>query len=606
VSAQSGMNQQSRGKGADLPPERPIAMPLQDFDRAPAAIGLPRSNALLARRVVLVAGSAAIGLGASFGIAYPLSIDGFDLIDQAITLISLSLFGWIGFGFLNALIGFLSLVGGRRAAGRAGLPTRPVAVLVPIYNEDVSALSARLARMMRDLANAGAGGLFDFFVLSDSSAGAETAERAACRLLRRSGGPALYYRRRPINHERKPGNIADWVRRFGGGYEAMLILDADSIMSADAILRLAATLESDPRVGLIQTNPMLIGGRTLFARWQQFAAALYGPVSTAGLAWWSGDEATFWGHNAIVRIRAFAESCGLPRLSGPEPLGGHIMSHDMVEAGLLRRRGWATRLMVLDEGSYEECPPTMIDHAVRDRRWCQGNLQHLRLLDVAGLHWVSRLQLLMGASAYLTAPLWMMLLLLGELQRFRTQTPVADLGTPMWLIALTVALLFGPKLLGVAWAVADRARAERLGGRRSIAASVAADIPLSIVAAPMIMASQCLAIADIAAGRPSGWLPQRRDTDGIRLIEALDYYRWHMLLGLGFWLSALSGSGGALWQLPVALGLLAAPFLAAATSRTDYGASAWRWGVFGGDPKLAEGVAPQAPRKSVAAMQVAA
>ncbi|WP_420141684.1 glucans biosynthesis glucosyltransferase MdoH [Sphingomonas sp.] len=572
----------------DLPVERPIAMPTQDLHQAPPSAPLAHPRSLLARRLVLIVGAAIIGFGASCGIAYPLALDGFDVIDQILTITSLSLFAWIGFGFLNALIGFVVL--NRHgsfpsvASGQPARPTRPTAVLVPVYNEDVAALSARLARMIRSLQEAGAAHLFDFFILSDSRASAETSERAAMRLLRSAEGPALYYRRRAVNTARKPGNITEWLIRFGGGYEAMLVLDADSVMSADAMLRLAGEMEANPRVALIQTNPLLTGGRTLFARWQQFAAALYSPIGSAGLAWWSGDEATFWGHNAIIRVRAFAESCGLPKLSGPEPLGGQIMSHDMVEAALLRRRGWSTRLMLLDEGSYEECPPTMIDHAVRDRRWCQGNLQHLRLLDTAGLHWISRLQLLMGASAYLTSPLWLLLLVTGLLQTTRGGTSLNDLGTPVWLIGLTLVLLFGPKILALLWAARDRKLVGALGGWRAIWRGVAVDVPLSIVAAPMIMASQCLSIADILAGRPSGWQPQRRDTDGIPLVEALDYYRWHMLLGLLFWIVAVLGQGGAIWQLPVALGLLGAPFLATATSRADWGVSAAAHGIFPSDP----------------------
>jgi membrane glycosyltransferase len=593
----SSQGNQAWRRDADLPPEQPLAMPLQDFHSVPS--GVPRLAAergLLIRRLFLIVGSAIIGFGASYGIALPLALNGFDLLDTALTLVSLSLFAWIGFGFLNALAGFVVLVANRAAPHDAAAPrpSRRVAVLVPVYNEDVAPLSVRLARMLRSLERADAAHLFDFFVLSDSRPDAETAERAAVRLLQSTSTSALYYRRRLVNEARKPGNIAEWVRRFGGGYESMLVLDADSVMSAEAMLRLAGAMEADPRVALIQTNPQLTGGRTLFARWQQFAAALYGPIASKGLAWWSGNEATFWGHNAIIRVRAFAESCGLPKLSGPEPFGGQIMSHDMLEAALLRRRGWAVRLMLLDEGSYEECPPTMIDHAVRDRRWCQGNLQHLRLLDTAGVRWVNRLQLLMGASAYLTSPLWLLLLVTGLVQSVRTGMPANDLGTPGWLIGLTLVLLFGPKVLALAWAAMDQRLTRSLGGWSGIVRGVAVDVPLSIIAAPMIMASQCLAIADIVSGRPSGWQPQRRDTEGIALLEALDYYRWHMLLGLVFWIAAISGNGGAIWQLPVALGLLGAPFLATITSRADLGESAAARGVFGADP--GEHAAPAATR----------
>jgi membrane glycosyltransferase len=169
-------------------------------------------------------------------------------------------------------------------------------------------------------------------------------------------------------------------------------------MSGSAMVGMASIMETKPTVGLLQTVPNIIGADTFFQRWMQFSAYAYGPIASAGLLWWSGSEANFWGHNAIVRTRAFADCCGLPELPGKPPFGGLIQSHDMVEAALLRRRGWAVHMVLID-GSYEEYPPTVIDHAIRDRRWAQGNLQHLRLLDATGFHWTSRLHLLIGASA---------------------------------------------------------------------------------------------------------------------------------------------------------------------------------------------------------------
>jgi membrane glycosyltransferase len=570
---------------SDLPPESPLAMPVQDFHRRPASTHRNPPPRHWARRLFLVAGSGLIGFIASLGIADLLALDGYDAIDQILAILSLMLFAWIGFGLLTAGAGLVVSIGNRNKVDRAyPAPSRQVAVLVPVYNEDIAAVGERIARMARDLARLETQSLFHFFVLSDSHASAEASERAQYRLLRHPGGCPVYYRRRPINHARKPGNIADWVRRFGGAYESMIVLDADSRMSGEAMTRLASAIEADETVALIQTNPQLTAARTLFARWQQFSVAFYGPIFSAGLNWWSGDEATFWGHNAIVRVRAFAESCGLPALPGAAPLGGAIMSHDMVEAALLRRRGWRTRMMVLTSGTYEESPPTLIDHAIRDRRWCQGNLQHLRLLDASGLHWISRLQLLMGASSYLTSPLWLLLLTVGALQSLRVDGPIASLGTPGWLIATTVALLFGTKLLALAWALFDRALVRRLGGWSVILMSLLAEIPLSILVAPVMMASQCRSILEILSGKQSGWRPQRRETDGIGLTEAFEYYLPHVLLGLPFWLISMGDLGMSIWQLPVTIGLLGSPFIAAWTSRADWGAKLARHGLFTADP----------------------
>ena len=215
------------------------------------------------------------------------------------------------------------------------------------------------------------------------------------------------------NHERKAGNIADWVRRFGGAYPQMLILDADSLMTGDTIVRLAGAMERNPDVALIQTLPMIVNGNTLFARMQQFAGRVYGPVIAHGVAWWHGAESNYWGHNAIIRTRAFAEHAGLPELRGPKPFGGTVLSHDFVEAALMRRGGWALHMVPGLAGSYEEGPPSLTDMLVRDRRWCQGNLQHGAVLPARGLHWVSRWHLLMGIGHYFTSPMWAMLMLVG-------------------------------------------------------------------------------------------------------------------------------------------------------------------------------------------------
>jgi membrane glycosyltransferase len=570
---------------SDLPPEAPLAMPVQDFHHRPTPTHRSAPPAYWARRAFLIAGSGLIGFVASLGFAALLAFDGYDALDQALALLSLMLFAWIGFGLLTAAAGLVVSIANRGTAAPAlPSPSRPVAILVPVYNEDIAAVGARIARMAADLARMELQSLFHFFVLSDSAASAEAAERAQCRLLRRPGSCPVFYRHRPANEGRKPGNIADWVRRFGAGYESMIVLDADSRMSGEAMARLASAVEADETVGLIQTNPQLTAGRTLFARWQQFSVALYGPIFSAGLDWWSGDEATFWGHNAIVRVRAFAESCGLPALPGAAPLGGAIMSHDMVEAALLRRRGWRTRMMVMASGSYEESPPSLIDHAIRDRRWCQGNLQHLRLLDTAGFHWISRLQLLMGASSYLTAPLWLFLLGVGTLQSLRMGGPIAGAATPGWLIGATLVLLFGTKLLALVWALFDRALVRRLGGWRAILTGLLAEIPLSIIVAPIMMASQCLAVFEIASGKQSGWQPQRRDTDGLSLAEAFEYYSPHVLLGLPFWLISMNDLGTGIWQLPVTIGLLGAPLIAAWTSRADWAAKLARHGLFAADP----------------------
>ena len=578
---------------ADLPPEAPIAMPAQDFATAPPLSVAPeRGGHTLPRRAFLVLATTLLGLAGAREMVAPLAQNGIDILDAGYFLLFFALFSWISFGFLNAAAGFLVLVrtgpGLPRPLAQARLPISRTAVLVPIYNEEIEPLFARLRAMVQSVEGVGGKGLFDFFILSDSHEVNEPGERFAFHRLREDSAVPVYYRRRPLNEARKPGNIANWVTRFGGWYEHMIVLDADSLMSGAAMARLASLMDARPHVGLVQTVPAIVNGRTLFARWQQFAATAYGPVASAGLRWWSGAEATFWGHNAIIRTRAFAESCGLPLLSGREPFGGHIMSHDMVEAALLRRRGWAVHMLPLPDGSYEEFPPTLIEHAIRDRRWCQGNLQHVRLLGTAGFHWVNRLQLFMGASAYVTSPLWMLLLLASFLEPMRDGDNTVGLLPSGWLLLTTIVLLFGPRLIALAWASIDHDLRAQLGGGRALLASMCLEIPISILVAPILMVTQTSGVIDILRGRPSGWVPQQRASTGLHWSEVQGRYRWHMVLGVGFTIIAFSGVGGTMWALPVAAGLLLAPVTALVTSRIDIAERLSMRGIF-----LTEGRAPR-------------
>ena len=371
-----------------LPPDAPLDMPVQSLRTKPAGAGRPVTSprTMPLRRLLLVV--TAVGLTGAF--AYEmyrvLDVGGLTGLETAVLVLFVLLSGWIAFSFTSALAGVPGLL--RHGCGvtlgidpRGPLPTPSIrtALLLPTYNEDPHRVFAGLAATLRSLQETGRGSQFDAFVLSDTTnADVWIAEADAYRRLRAETGFSgeIYYRRRPRNTDRKAGNIADWVQRFGGAYEAMIVLDADSVMRGEGLVRLAAAMEAHPRVGLIQTLPAIVRGRTLFARTQQFAAALYGPLLAHGLAAWHGSESNYWGHNAIIRTRAFAEAAGLPHLPGRPPFGGHILSHDFVEAALLRRAGWAVHLVPSLSGSYEEGPSSAADLVVRDRRWCQGNLQH--------------------------------------------------------------------------------------------------------------------------------------------------------------------------------------------------------------------------------------
>jgi membrane glycosyltransferase len=306
------------------------------------------------------------------------------------------------------------------------------------------ALTGRIAALRRDLPRLGFWQSFDIFVLSDSddprSIAAE-AEMARAFAQSAMPGPAVYYRRRRRNTARKPGNIAEWVRRWGGAYGYMLVLDADSRMSGRRIGALVHRMETNPHLGLIQAGVRLTGGESRFARLQQLATRLYGPAFAAGIAGWSGSEGNYWGHNALIRVRAFAAAAGLPKLGGRPPFGGDGLSHDFVEAAWLRRAGWAVEIEPDSRGSAEGGPETVSELHKRDRRWCQGNLQHLRVLFARGLHPVSRLHLLCGIGGYLAAPLWLGLVLAATL--------LGGAGAVLLPSVAAVALILTQKLMGV-------------------------------------------------------------------------------------------------------------------------------------------------------------
>ncbi len=399
------------------------------------------------------------------------------------------------------------------------------------------------------------------------------------------GHDRIFYRRRGDNSGRKAGNIADWVRRFGGAYPQMLILDADSLMTGDTIVRLVAGMEHNPDVGLIQTLPAVVGGRTLFARMQQFGGRVYGPVIGRGVAWWHGAESNYWGHNAIIRTQAFAEQAGLPSLPGKEPFGGHVLSHDFVEAALMRRGGWATHMVPYLKGSYEEGPPTLTDLLVRDRRWCQGNLQHAKVVGSKGLHWVSRMHMLVGIGHYFTAPMWAMLMLIGiaiplfqggiDLNEVLHLSPGVywrhqDETQVIRMFAITMVVLLSPKVLGYLAMLLEPVERRGCGGTIRAFISMLLETILAALMAPVVMYVQSRGVAEVLAGKDSGWDAQQRDDGGVSWLALARGYGGLSVFGLfmGALAYAVSPSLAA-WMAPVVIGMvLAIPVVGFTSSRT--------------------------------------
>src|SRR5215210_5689622 len=498
-----------------MPPEHRLDMPVQSLAHWSKSEERPlaapeRARAPWLARAFVFGGAALLTAYGAYEMYQVVSVSRTTALQWVLLALFTMNFSWIALAFTSGLLGFLVLV-----VRRNGLPLLPetlgarTAVLMPVYNESTARTFAALQAIYESVEATGLGAHFDYFILSDSTnPDAWIAEERAFLALRERLGPKarIYYRHRPKNHHRKAGNIADFVTRWGGAYEHMLVLDADSLMTGECVARLALAMEEDPDAGIIQTLPLIINRNTLFARAQQFAAKVYGPVVAAGLSVWSGRDGNYWGHNAIVRTRAFAAHCGLPDLPGRPPLGGHVLSHDFVEAALMRRAGYAVYMLHDLPGSYEESPPSLIDVAARDRRWCQGNLQHSRIIGARGLKLATRQHFATGIMGYLASPFWLFQLIVGialvlQTTYIRPEYFAQEFSLfPVWprfdperalaLFAVTMGILLAPKLFGlILMLIKGRDRRASGGGIRLIISSLI-EIILSALLAPIQMLIQ--------------------------------------------------------------------------------------------------------------------
>ncbi|MFY9293630.1 MAG: glucans biosynthesis glucosyltransferase MdoH, partial [Methylorubrum rhodinum] len=588
-----------RAPAPAMPPQAPLAMPVQDLRTAPKPARRGGGGPLAARLFVF-GGALLLTAYGAWQMYEVISVSGGATWLQYLLLVLFVLnFSWIALAFTGALVGFAALL---RSGAAGPMPTRlttRTAVVMPVYNEGSARVFAGLQAMHESVAATGLGAHYDWFVLSDSTqADAWVAEERAFRQLREELGPdaRLYYRHREKNHHRKAGNIAGFVTGWGGAYDHMLVLDADSLLTGECIVRLTAAMEADPNAGIVQSLPLIVNRNTLFARLQQFAARIYGPVIATGLSVWSGRDGNYWGHNAIIRMAAFAEAAGLPDLKGRPPFGGHILSHDFVEAALIRRAGWGVTMLPRLEGSYEESPPSLIDLAVRDRRWAQGNLQHARVIGAAGLAPASRQHFATGIAGYVASPLWLAQLVIGliivlQTAWVRPEYFSAEFGLyPVWprfdpvralqLFALTMGILLAPKFLGLFLALLDARVRQASGGAGRLTLSFLIEILLSALIAPIAMVVQSGSVFQILAGRDTGWNPQRRDDGSIPLSDIVRRHRWHTLLGVVTGIGAFAiATSLFLWMSPTILGLVLAIPLSWASGQLAFGLALKRRGL---------------------------
>lgn len=527
--------------------------------------------------------------------------DGVQPLDVPLLALFVMLFMWIALGFWNATLGYFRCM----AQGEVGpvvsplgpeIDTWPVtAILVPIYNEDPHRVMAGVRATYESLASVRHGDRFVFFILSDTSRPdcwlAE--ERAWHDLVRAMNADGrIFYRRRPRNIGRKAGNIEDFCERWGADYRYMIIFDADSVMSGPTLVEMVRRMEADAEIGILQAPPTPVNQHSIFARAQQFAAGVYGRIFTAGFALWTQEDGNYYGHNAILRTQAFIEHCGLPLLPGRAPMGGPILSHDFVEAALMRRAGFKVVIAHDLSGSYEECPATLIDFAQRDQRWCQGNLQHLRVVVRYGLHPLSRVHLLIGAMSYLSSPLWLLFMLLGVVSAGAGHLPptiplrsgLTYLTSPqqaLLLFFITLVLLFGPKLWSFMLLWQETRRLHALGGDAAALWSVLAETAISVLTAPTLMVFHSTFVVMTFLGKKVTWGPQRRTTSGITWSEAAKVHWPHTLLGaamvagVAWWSPVLSW-----WMSPVTGPLLLSIPMSVWLSHRHLGEIFRGWGLF--------------------------
>ena len=532
------------------------------------------------------------------------------LLDTFLVAVFTTLFAWISVGFWTSIAGLVILLTKKDSyrVSRAcdGLDftiadkAARTAILIPIYNEDVKRVVAGLRTTYASVRATGSLDRFDFFLLSDTTdpdvwVEEEEAWYRFCSEENAFG--RVFYRKRTSNTKRKSGNVADFCRRWGKSYRYMAVFDADSIMSGETLVRLVQIMEARPDIGILQTPPKAVNRETLIARVQQFANHVYGPLLAAGLHFWQLGDAQYCGHNALIRVDPFIKHCELPRLPGKGPLSGDILSHDYVESALMCRSGYGIWLTYDLKGTWEETPPTLIDELKRDRRWCQGNLQHTRLLFTRGFFPAHRALFINGILSYGSALLWLSFLTVNSAQAIsevlfepvympilRKFLPELPVWRPHWAISLlgsTTLLLFLPKFLSALPILLADFRARLYGGKLRLFLSILLEVVLSIILTPIRMVFHSLFVVSTLLGKSVGWGTQSRDDRGTTWREALRAHWWGTLLGIGWGTVVYRITPSFFWWIsPVIFSLVLSVPISVVTGRAAVGRLFRRSGLF--------------------------
>lgn len=506
------------------------------------------------RRAAFAGAVAATVFGLLWLMAATLFVEKIDVLGLLMLLAFAITLPWTAIGFWNAAIGLALMAGGRRAmdwvapqSAAAHFPQRieaSTALLACVRNEDTDRLTHNLGWMLGGLIDSGHAASFHFYILSDSDEPATVAAEARMveHLQARYGtAMALTYRRRDAREGFKAGNIRDFCERWGDQHAFAIVLDADSLMTPRAMLRLVKIMQAQPTIGILQTLVTGLPSASAFTRIFQFGMRLGMRSYTLGAASWQGDCGPYWGHNAILRLQPFIEHCELPQLPGPPPLGGPVLSHDQLEAVLMRRAGYEVRVLPDEDGSWEENPPNLLEFIRRDLRWCQGNMQYLQLLRMPGLRPVSRCQLLLAIAMYLGAPAWLAFMMLGL---WREQPFNPQLGLAVFLTVLAMSL--APKLATVLDVLARGSLRRAYGGAARLVCSIVLEFVFWVLTAPVVATAVSMFLLGLPFRRRVGWAAQQRDVQRIDWTVAMRGLWPQTVLGLVF-------AGLVWWRMPQAI-----------------------------------------------------
>ena len=568
--------------------------------RAPASLNVPTGLQTTAelgqRRLIMLVLNVVAWLAMMAVAAHILASGGWSILDVVLLVCFALGTPWTVLGFWNALIGLwllhwhrepIAAVAPYAAAGDLATPIQTeTAVFMTVRNEDPARAILRLRTIKASVDATGQGSAFSWFILSDTNdpavAAAEEAAVAQWKTTDRDAG-RITYRRRTDNTGYKAGNVREFCDRWGAEFELMLPLDADSLMSGEAIVRLVRMMQAHPKLGILQSLVVGMPSASAFARIFQFGMRHGMRSYTMGQAWWVGDCGPFWGHNAVVRIKPFMEGCELPILPGAPPLGGHVLSHDQVEATLMRRSGYEVRVLPIENGSWEENPPTILDFAKRDVRWCQGNMQYVKLLDLPGLYPMSRFQLVWAILMFLGIPAWTFMIAALPLVAWQAQS-ISDYptGLAIGLYVTFFTMYLMPKIAGLIDAVLTKGGVARYGGPVRFAISAALELVFSFLQGAVSTIRTSIFMIGLVFGKSVVWGGQSRDASGISWRTAAENLWPQTLFGVVVCgLLVLVEPAVFWWSLPLTAGyLLAIPF-AVTTASPALGRWFQRWGFAG-------------------------